>query len=69
MTESKEKKKFCESMSAFIVFLLIKIKKKKKNLIAVIHTVNHLVYAINSEVWKHVLLANGFNYLASTFMH
>ena len=22
---------------------------------------------MNSEVWKHVLLANGFNYLLSTF--
>ena len=32
----------------------------------VIH-VNQLVYRINGEVWKHVLLANGFNYLISTF--
>ena len=36
-------------------------------LTVVIHTINQLVYAINSEVWKHMLLENGFNYLISIF--
>ena len=41
--------------------------KSDKVLNAVICTVNHLVYAINGEGRKHVLLSNGFNYLVSTF--
>ena len=49
--ERKKKKRkylFCESMSAFIAFFLIKIKKKV--LTAVIHTLNHVVDGINNEV-------------------
>ena len=42
-------------MSAFIVIFFIKFNKV---LTAAIHTINHLVYAINHEVWKHILLAN-----------
>ena len=39
--------------------------KFNKVLTAVIYTVNQLLYAINGEVWKHMLLANGFNYLVN----
>ena len=41
--------------------------KFNKVLTVVIHTVNYLVYAINGELWKHMLVANSFNYLFSTF--